>query len=354
MDKRILVINPGSTSTKLALFQGEQKLFDAAVRHSKEDLSPFSWVMEQADFRQTAIEKELSAHNVDLTTLDAVCARGGQLPYCAAGTYLVDQDMVDFMYTVRDAAHASNLGCAIAYEIAQKAGVKAYIYDPVTVDELIDLVRITGLKDVRRVGQAHNLNMRAAAMKVCREKGIDYYGSNIVVAHLGGGITMSLHSNGCIVDIVSDDEGPFSPERAGLIPDYLMVRKIEKDKLDYNGAMKLLQRQGGLTSFFGTSDTRVVEKMAEDGDREAQLVYEAMALGVARGMARLAVLVRGKVDYFVLTGGIAYSEVFCEMVKGYAGFLGEFVIVPGENEMQALADGCLRVLNGEETAHIYG
>ena len=133
-----------------------------------------------------------------------------------------------------------------------------------------------------------------------------------------------------------------------------MVRKIEKDKLDYNGAMKLLQRQGGLTSFFGTSDTRVVEKMAEDGDREAQLVYEAMALGVARGMARLAVLVRGKVDYFVLTGGIAYSEVFCEMVKGYAGFLGEFVIVPGENEMQALADGCLRVLNGEETAHIYG
>ncbi len=121
-----------------------------------------------------------------------------------------------------------------------------------------------------------------------------------------------------------------------------MVRKIEKDKLDYNGAMKLLQRQGGLTSFFGTSDTRVVEKMAEDGDREAQLVYEAMALGVARGMARLAVLVRGKVDYFVLTGGIAYSEAFCEMVKGYAGFLGEFVIVPGENEMQALADGCLR------------
>ena len=125
MDKRILVINPGSTSTKLALFQGEQKLFDAAVRHSKEDLSPFSWVMEQADFRQTAIEKELSAHNVDLTTLDAVCARGGQLPYCAAGTYLVDQDMVDFMYTVRDAAHASNLGCVLALRIASWDDVQA-------------------------------------------------------------------------------------------------------------------------------------------------------------------------------------------------------------------------------------
>lgn len=236
----------------------------------------------------------------------------------------------------------------------RKQTQKEAIYDPVTVDELIDLVHITGLKDVRRVGQAHNLNMRAAAMKVCREKGIDYYNSNIVVAHLGGGITISLHSNGCIVDIVSDDEGPFSPERAGLIPDYLMLRKIETDELDYNGAMKLLQRQGGLTSFFETSDTRIVEKMAEDGDREAKLVYEAMALGVARGLARLAVLVRGKVDYFVLTGGIAYSKVFCEMVKDYAGFLGEFVIVPGENEVQALADGCLRVLNGEETAHLYG
>ena len=149
-------------------------------------------------------------------------------------------------------------------------------------------------------------------------------------------------------------EQPFSPERAGLIPDYLMVRKIEKDKLDYNGAMKLLQRQGGLTSYFGTSDSRVVEKMVEEGDHDAQLVYEAMALGVARGLARLAVLVRGKVDYFVLTGGIAYSKSFCEMVKDYAGFLGEFVVVPGENEMQALADGCLRVLGGEETAHIYG
>ena len=213
---------------------------------------------------------------------------------------------------------------------------------------------MTGLKDVRRVGQAHNLNMRAAAMKVCREKGVDYYSSNVAVAHMGGGITLSLHSNGRIIDIVSDDEGPFSPERAGLIPDYLMVRKIEKDKLDYNGTMKLLQRQGGLTSYFGTSDSRVVEKMAEEGDHDAQLVYEAMALGVARGLARLAVLVKGKVDYFVLTGGIAYSKSFCEMVKDYAGFLGEFVVVPGENEMQALADGCLRVLGGEETAHIYG
>ena len=158
MDKRILVINPGSTSTKLALFQGEQKLFDAAVRHSKEDLSPFSWVMEQADFRQTAIEKELSAHNVDLTTLDAVCARGGQLPYCAAGTYLVDQDMVDFMYTVRDAAHASNLGCVLALRIARPLGIPAFICDPVTVDEMTDEARLSGHPVLPRMMTGHALN----------------------------------------------------------------------------------------------------------------------------------------------------------------------------------------------------
>ena len=352
MEYCILVINPGSTSTKIAVFQGEKALLQKTIRHSGEELAPFGAIMDQAPFRLRCVEEALAGF--DLTRLDAVCARGGMLPACPSGAFAVDQDMIGYLSAITQGAHASNLGCAIAYDIANEAGVKAYIYDPVTVDELVELVRLTGLKDVRRVGQAHNLNMRAAAMKVCREKGVDYYSSNVAVAHLGGGITLSLHSNGRIIDIVSDDEGPFSPERAGLIPDYLMVRKIEKDKLDYNGAMKLLQRQGGLTSYFGTSDSRVVEKMAEEGDHDAQLVYEAMALGVARGLARLAVLVKGKVDYFVLTGGIAYSKSFCEMVKDYAGFLGEFVVVPGENEMQALADGCLRVLGGEETAHIYG
>ena len=188
MDKRILVINPGSTSTKLALFQGEQKLFDAAVRHSKEDLSPFSWVMEQADFRQTAIEKELSAHNVDLTTLDAVCARGGQLPYCAAGTYLVDQDMVDFMYTVRDAAHASNLGCVLALRIARPLGIPAFICDPVTVDEMTDEARLSGHPVLPRMMTGHALNCRAMALRcaadVLHKPLAD---CRLIVLHLGGG-----------------------------------------------------------------------------------------------------------------------------------------------------------------------
>lgn len=194
MDKRILVINPGSTSTKLALFQGEQKLFDAAVRHSKEDLSPFSWVMEQADFRQTAIEKELSAHNVDLTTLDAVCARGGQLPYCAAGTYLVDQDMVDFMYTVRDAAHASNLGCVLALRIARPLGIPAFICDPVTVDEMTDEARISGHPVLPRMMTGHALNCRAMALR-CAETVLHkpLADCRLIVLHLGGGGSAAVY-----------------------------------------------------------------------------------------------------------------------------------------------------------------
>ncbi len=363
--KKILVINPGSTSTKIAFYHDGEQVWKESIEHDAAEIKKYTEIYDQKEMRTALVLRALADHGEKISELSGVVARGGLLPSyvdpqsgavktVSSGAYVVGPALIAALRERPINHHASNLGCAIAYDIAQQAGVNAYIYDPVTVDELIELVRLTGLKDVRRIGQAHNLNMRAAAMRVCREKGKDYYSSNIAVAHLGGGITLSLHSNGRIIDIVSDDEGPFSPERAGLIPDYLLMRKVDRDGLDYAGTMKLLQRQGGLTSYFGTSDSRVVEKMAEDGDREAQLVYEAMALGVARGLARLAVLVKGKVDYFVLTGGIAYSSAFCRMVEDYAGFLGEFVVVPGENEMQALADGCLRILNGEETAHIYG
>ena len=295
--KKILVINPGSTSTKIAFYHDGEQVWKENIEHDAAEIKKYAVIYDQKDMRTKLVRDALTAHGEKVTELDGVVARGGLLPSCvnektgavttvSSGAYEVTPVLIEALRERPVNHHASNLGCAIAYDIANEAGVKAYIYDPVTVDELIELVRLTGLKDVRRVGQAHNLNMRAAAMKVCAEKNIDYHNSNIVVAHLGGGISLSLHSNGRIIDIVSDDEGPFSPERAGLIPDYLLTRKVAKDGLDYAGTMKLLQRQGGLTSYFGTSDSRVVEKMAEDGDREAQMVYEAMALGVARGRPR--------------------------------------------------------------------
>lgn len=288
MDKRILVINPGSTSTKLALFQGEQKLFDAAVRHSKEDLSPFSWVMEQADFRQTAIEKELSAHNVDLTTLDAVCARGGQLPYCAAGTYLVDQDMVDFMYTVCDAAHASNLGCVLALRIARPLGIPAFICDPVTVDEMTDEARISGHPVLPRMMTGHALNCRAMALRcaadVLHKPLAD---CRLIVLHLGGGGSARLFIGGKMVDGVRDDEWMFAPERMGGVSLQPLVAMCYSGAYTKQNIMDLIRGKGGLMAHLGTANAQEVEQRIADGDAHAKLVYDGMLYSCARPSAAL-------------------------------------------------------------------
>ena len=361
----ILVINPGSTSTKIAFYHDDEQVWKESIEHDPQEIKKYDVIYDQLEMRTKLVRDTFLAHDEKIEKLSAVMSRGGLLPAhvdeatgkvttVCSGAYEVTPYLIETLKTRPINHHASNLGCAIAYKLAQEAGVKAYIYDPVTVDELTDIVRLTGLKDVRRRGQAHNLNMRAAAIKCCEYNRIDYYSSNIAVAHLGGGITLSLHSKGQIVDIVSDDEGPFSPERAGLIPDYLLARKVFGESKSYDETMSLLQRKGGLMSYFGTSDSRVIEKRAQEGDEEAKMVYEAMALGVARGLARLAVLVEGKVDHFVLTGGIAYSKYFTDLVIRYAGFLGSFVVIPGENEMQALANGALRVLRKEENARVYG
>lgn len=319
MDKRILVINPGSTSTKLALFQGEQKLFDAAVRHSKEDLSPFSWVMEQADFRQTAIEKELSAHNVDLTTLDAVCARGGQLPYCAAGTYLVDQDMVDFMYTVRDAAHASNLGCVLALRIARPLGIPAFICDPVTVDEMTDEARLSGHPVLPRMMTGHALNCRAMALR-CAETVLHkpLADCRLIVLHLGG---------------------------VSLQPLVAMCYSGAYTKQDI---MDLIRGKGGLMAHLGTANAQEVEQRIADGDAHAKLVYDGMLYSCARAIGGLAAAADGRVDRTILTGGLAHSHYVTGYLTQKLSFIAPVEVMAGEFELEALAAGASRVLNGQE------
>ena len=326
MDKRILVINPGSTSTKLALFQGEQKLFDTALRHSKEDLSPFSWVMEQADFRQTAIEKELSAHNVDLTTLDAVCARGGQLPYCAAGTYLVDQDMVDFMYTVRDAAHASNLGCVLALRIARPLGIPAFICDPVTVDEMTDEARISGHPVLPRMMTGHALNCRAMALRcaadVLHKPLAD---CRLIVLHLGGGGSARLFIGGKMVDGVRYS-GAYTKQNI----------------------MDLIRGKGGLMAHLGTANAQEVEQRIADGDAHAKLVYDGMLYSCARAIGGLAAAADGRVDRIILTGGLAHSHYVTGYLTQKLSFIAPVEVMAGEFELEALAAGASRVLNGQE------
>ena len=349
---QILVINPGSTSTKIAWYCDQEKKWGENLEHDPALIKQYSVIYDQLEMRTAVVLETIAAKGEDIRSLSAVVSRGGLLGRVSAGAYEVNDAMVEVLRDRPVNHHASNLGAAIALNIARQVGVKAYIYDPVTVDEMIDLVRITGLKEVERFGQGHNLNMRAAALRLCREKGLDYQKVNLIVAHLGGGITLSLHSQGRIIDMMSDDEGPFSPERAGELPSYRMLSALDKMHLNHAQIMKLLQRGGGLTSWFGTSDTRVVEKMAlEEGNAQAKLVYDAMALSVARSIGKLAVVVDGSIDHIILTGGIAYSKYFTGEIIRRVRFIAPVTVLAGENEMEALAQGALRVLTGEEQAH---
>lgn len=353
MKTKLLVINPGSTSTKIALYREEAQVWQQNIEHSAEELSKYPTIYCQLDMRVDTVLEAMKLHGDRPEELEAVVARGGLLPPLESGAYEVNEEMLDVLEHRPVNHHASNLGAAIAYRISKPLGIKSYIYDPVTVDEMIELVRITGLKEIRRHGQGHNLNMRAAALRFCRENGFDYLGANIIAAHLGGGITLSLHSNGRIIDMISDDEGAFSPERAGGLPAFKLARIAFDREMTYDKLMKKLQRGGGLMSHFGMSDARRVEEMIESGDGSAALVYDAMALSVARCVAKLAVVVEGRVDAIVLTGGLAYSDLFTSNIIRRVAFIAPVTVIPGENEMQALAEGAYRVLRGREAAKEY-
>ncbi len=350
---RILVINPGSTSTKIAVYEDEQQLWQENIEHDAASLRAYPTIYAQLPFRLPLVLKTLQAHGQKLEELSCVMSRGGLLPPLQSGAYEVNDVMLDVLEHRPMNHHASNLGAAIALQIARPLGIKAYIYDPVTVDEMIDLVRITGLKQIRRHGQGHNLNMRAAALRYCRENKCCYTDKTLIVAHMGGGITLTLHAGGRIMDMISDDEGPFSPERAGLIPDFKLAKLIDTENLSYAEVMRTLQRKGGLTSLLGTADAREVERRIAAGDEEASICYDAMALGVAQSIARLAADVNGSVDQIILTGGIAYSEFFTDKIIQRVSFIAPVTVIPGENEMQALAEGACRVLRGEERAKTY-
>jgi len=353
MGKRILVINPGSTSTKIAMYDGEERLWDESIEHSLDEIKKYASILDQVDMRFALVEKTVTGKGYSLSGLDAVMSRGGPFAKVESGAYEIDEAMLERMRTDPIDQHASNTGMEIAYRIAVREGIKAYIYDAVTVDEMIPLTRVVGMKSMSRHGQGHNLNMRAAALRLCREQGWDYYEKSILVTHLGAGITLSLHLNGRIVDMISDDEGPFAPERAGGLPNFQLIDLCFEEGMTRAEVLRRFQRAGGLISLIGTSDTREVERRIEEGDEEARLVYEAMALAVAKNIAKLSVVPAGKVDAIVLTGGIAYSKYFTFMVEERVSSIAPVYILPGENEMEALALGCLRVLNGQEKAKRY-
>ncbi|MBE5816899.1 MAG: butyrate kinase [Clostridiales bacterium] len=346
---KILSINPGSTSTKVALYEDEKQVFVYTVEHERDELRKFEKVYDQLSMRTELVKSMLEENNIDISALDAIVARGGLLPPVKSGAYAVSPEMLDQLEHRPNNHHASNLGAGIAYNLAKGYDhIKTLIYDPVTVDEMLPVSRITGFADVNRVARAHNLNMRSCALKLAKEQNKDYKDMTYVVAHMGGGITLTLHDHGRISDMISDDDGPFSPERAGMIPGFYLVDKIFNEGHTKKSIMEALQRKGGFLSHFNTSDIRTVVENAKGGDEKAQLVIEAMCLAISKCIAQLAVSAYGKVDNIILTGGIAYSEYITDIIKKRISFIAPVVIYPGENEMDSLAQGALRVLKGEE------
>ncbi len=352
---RILAINPGSTSTKIAVYDNENEVFETTLRHSTEKISEFENIFSQYDFRKEVILKVLDENNINLSKLDAVVGRGGLLRPIEGGTYLVDEDLLEDLKVGVLGQHASNLGGIIANEIASGLNIPAYIVDPVVVDELEPIARISGIPELERKSIFHALNQKAVARKFANQVDKKYEELNLIVAHMGGGISVGAHQKGRVIDVNNglDGDGAFSPERSGGLPVGDLVRLCYSGKYDLNFMKGRVKGNGGLTAYLNTNDARDVEKMIDNGDEKAELIYNAMGYQVAKEIGAAAVVLKGKLDGILLTGGLAYSERLTSFIKENVDFLGKVYIFPGEDEMEALVMGGLRVLNGEEEAKKY-
>ena len=348
---RILVINAGSTSTKIAVYEDEAPLFVESRDHDTAKLSPA--VMEQFELRHRLLLDVLTEKGIDPASLHACVGRGGLLPPVRSGAYRVNDAMLDVLRHRPVMQHASNLGAVLADAVARPLGIPAFIYDPVTVDEMEPIARITGFSSIERKSVGHMLNMRACALRYATQNNAKYPNLSLIVAHMGGGITLSLHVGGRVVDMISDDEGPFAPERSGGLPCFQLAEMATQDGVTFPEMMRRMQRKGGLMDWFGTSDAREIEHRIHEGDGKAALVYEAMAHNLAKNIGKLAVVTRGRLDAILLTGGVARSRMLTDWVAERVSFLAPVHVLPGENEMESLALGVLRVLRGEEEAHTF-
>lgn len=350
MKFRVLAINPGSTSTKVAVYDDENLIMSESIAHSSEELSKYKCNMDQLEMRTEAIEKLLEEKGIDVKSLNAVVGRGGALPPVKSGAYRVNDLMIDTLKNRPVLDHASNLGAVIAKSIADSVGINSFIYDSISVDEMSDVARISGLKDFERTSMGHALNTRAMALKYAKDKGLDYKRLNLIVAHVGGGATVYLHEHGQMSDMISDDEGPFSPDRSGRVPCIALIEKCYANKFSLYDMKKKIRGKGGIYSYLNTNDLRKVEEMISDGDKYSEIVYDAMVYQMAKAIGEMATVVDGDVDAIIVTGGIAHSNMFTSKLKKKVGFISHVEIMPGENEMESLAFGALRVLKGEETA----
>ncbi|QTX32702.1 butyrate kinase [Aminithiophilus ramosus] len=353
---RILAINPGSTSTKIALYEDDRILGSQSQRYDLETLKAFPNVLDQRAMRLEVIHQVLKERGRPLAEIDAFVGRGGLTAPLDGGTYVVDDVMTADLLSGRWGVHAANLGGLLARDLAEEAGgKKAFIVDPVVVDELLPEARLSGHPAIERRSVFHALNQKAIARRAAADMGTTYDATHLIVAHLGGGISVGAHELGRVVDVNNalDGEGPFSPERAGSLPAGGLVRLAYSGGLTLDELLRKVTGSGGLVAHLGTNDLREVERRIDEGDGKAALVFRAMAYQVARQIGAEAAVLSGRVDAIVLTGGLAHSDRFVEAIRNRVDFIAPVLVYPGEDELKALAEGALRVLRGEEEAKLY-
>ena len=350
-----LIINPGSTSTKIGIFEDEELKMDETLRHSTEEIAKYDSIIDQKDFRKNIILDFLKEKNIDVTTFNVIVGRGGLLKPIEGGTYEVTDAVVKDLEIGVQGQHASNLGGILAREIADQIGVKAYIVDPVVVDELSDVARVSGMPDVQRTSIFHPLNQKAVARRYAKSVGKKYEDLRLVVAHLGGGVSVGAHDHGRIVDVYSafEGDGAMSPERCGGLPTGALIRLCYSGKFSEKEMLKKATGAGGFNAYLGTNDAREVMKKIDAGDEKARLVMDAFIFQVCKDIGAQATVLKGKVDQIIITGGIAYNERITAAMKERIGFIAPVTVYPGEDELLALAQGAIRVMNGEEEAKVY-
>lgn len=352
---KLLIINPGSTSTKIAIFEDENAVYSKTLKHKSEIISKFDSIMSQLDWREKLIRKEIKKSDYTLDELDTVVARGGAgLDPLIGGTYLIDKYMVKDLRDEKNASHASNLAGIIAFNISNDFSIPSYTVDPISVDEFEDIARLSGLPEIPRKCQSHALNLKSIGRKTAEKLKLKFKESNIIGVHLGGGISVAPLKNGRIVDVNNANQGgPYSPERVGTLPSLDLAEYIFDNKPDKKQFKKRLLGGGGLNAYLGTNDGLEIEKRIESNDQKAKLVYDGMIYQISKEIGAMATVLKGDVDGIFITGGLANSKYITDRIKKRVSFIAEVYIYPGAEEMKNLALGALRILNNEENSLRY-
>jgi len=356
---KILTINPGSTSTVVAIFKNEELEIQSNISHSAKELSSYNKISDQYKFRSQVVLDFLKNHNIETNSFDAIVGRGGEIKPIESGTYKINEKMIEDLKERPRVEHASNLGAIIAHELASKINKPSFIVDGISVDEFQPLSRISGMPEIEKESLTHALSLKAAARRAAKELNREYQELNLIVVHLGGGISVSAHYKGKLIDSnCATTDGPFSPERSGSLPTRQLVKICYSGKYSEEEMLKKMNGKGGLVAYLGTNSTLEIEEQIKKGDKKAELIYRAMAYQIAKEIGGKATVLRGNVDAIVLTGNLlrgkgALGNTFLDWIKERIQFIAPIIVYPGSDELKAMAQGAIRVLQGTEEAKEY-